>query len=246
MSLTLKRFMALPILGAMMFSLVSFAPAVASANEGAKVSSVIASPTVSMADGKALVRGAKVTSVSGSAVNASVTWGSTVLTFTLNTDSATKYYNRLGKAGAFADIASGDSISFAGNMSGNGFTILASAIKDLSGPVSNATVNGKVQSINIGGLSLVITRGADEHNQSPTLTIQANGSTIITLNGATLPFASILVGDKVKATGTLSSDGATLAATSLAITRPAPEKNINFDQFIKGWFKGGNRSEKDN
>lgn len=240
MSLTLKRIMALPVLGAMMFSLISFAPAIASANEGNNISSSVASPSVSMTDGKALVRGAKVTSVSGSTVNASVTWGSVVMNWTVNTDASTKYFNRLGKAGVFADIGAGDSISFAGTMSGNGMTVLASAIKDLSGTVTNATIGGKVQSINTGALSLVLSKGKDEHNQSPTLTVQTNASTTITMNGAALAFGAIQTGDTVKATGTLSADGATLSATALVIMRPASVNNGNFNQFIKDWFKGGN------
>ena len=227
------------IIGGLLLSSLSLMPLYASANEGNKTSlSAPASPTVSITNGKALVRGAKVTSVSGSTINATVTWGTSTLNWTVNTDGATKYYNRLGNTGVFADIVAGDSISFAGTISGNGLIVLATAVKDQTGSVSNATLSGKVQSVNAGGLSLVISKGKDEHNQSGNLTIQTNASTVITMNGSTLPFASIVIGDKVKATGLLNADGTTLTATNVEVTRPAPERKINFNQFIKDWFKG--------
>lgn len=242
MTLTLKRLVAFPILGALMLSLVSFAPTTAFATEN---SSTPASPSVSITNGKALVRGAKVASVSGTTINASVTWGTATLTWTINTDGATKYYNGLGNAGVFADIASGDSISFAGTISGNGLIVLATAVKDQTGSVSNATVNGKVQSVNATGLSLVISKGKDEHNQSGNLTVQTNASTIITMNGTTLPFASIALGDKVKATGLLSADRTMLTATALEVSRPTTLNNGNFNQFIKDFFKVDKESGKD-
>jgi hypothetical protein len=236
------------IIGGLLLSSLSLMPLSASANEGNKTSlSTPASPTVSITNGKALVRGAKVTSVSGSTINATVTWGSSTLNWTVNTDSATKYYNRLGNTGAFADIATGDSISFAGTISGNGLIVLATAVKDQTGTVSNATISGKVSTINTGGLSFVMSKGKDEHSQSPTITVQTNAGTTITLNGAGLSFASIQTGDKVKAVGLLNADGTLLTATSLVVTRPAPDTNNgNFNQFIKDWFKGDKGKGKGN
>jgi hypothetical protein len=64
------------------------------------------------------------------------------------------------------------------------------------------------------------------------------------MNSATLPFASILAGDKVKAVGTLSADGLTLTATSLVITRPSVESSQNFNGFINSWFKGDKNNGK--
>ncbi len=250
MTNTLKKIgnaLAIPlIISGLLLSSLSLMPLYASANEGNNRSiSVPASPTVSITNGKTLVRGAKVTSVSGSTINATVTWGSATLNWTVNTDAATKYYNRLGNTGSFADIAAGDSVSFAGTISGNGLIVLATAVKDQTGSVTNATMSGKVQSTSTGALSLVLTKGKDEHNQSPTVTVQTNASTAITMNGTALPFASIQTGDKVKAAGLLSAEGSMLTATTLEITRPASINNGNFNQFIKDWFKGDRNKGKD-
>lgn len=216
-------------------------PSVASADSDSK--SRIQVPSVAMSsEGKVLVKQAKVTSVSGTTINASVTLGSGTLAFTLNTDSATKFYNRTSAAGVIGDIAVGDMITFGGNLSGSGLTVQALAVKDLTGVVTNATVGGKVESINTTALSLVIDKSRSEDGNDRKITVQTSASTNISMNGSALPFASIAGGDKVKAVGTLSADGLTLSATSLVVTRESVSQDKNFNGFINSWFK--NKEDK--
>ncbi len=207
-------------------------PSVASADSNS--SNRIEVPTVSMnAEGKILVKQAKVTSVSGTTINASVTLGSGTLSFIVNTDTSTKFYSRAQSAGTLGDIAVGDMVTFGGNLQGSNLTVQALAVKDLTGVVSNATVGGKVETINASGLSVVLDKSGNDRK----VTVQTNASTAITMNGAVLPFAQILVGDRVKATGSLSADGLTLTATSLTVSRPSVSETKNFNGFIKSWFK---------
>lgn len=212
-------------------------PNFASADSNSK--SRIEAPSVAMsATGKVLVKQAKVTSVSGSTINASVTLGSGTLSWVVNTDSVTKFYNRTGAAGVMTDIAVNDVITFGGDLQGNGFTVKALAVKDMTGVVTNATISGKVESINATGLSLVLDKSKSDNGNDRKTTVQTSASTAISMNGSALPFASILASDKVKATGTLSSDGLTLSATSLVITRSSNSEDKNFRGFINSWFKG--------
>lgn len=219
-------------------------PGIASADSDSKIR-LLEAPSVAMnAEGKVLVKQAKVTSVSGATINASVTLGSGTLSWTVNTDSATKFYNRTGSAGAIGDIAVGDTITFGGNLSGNGLTVQAIAVKDLTGVVTNASVGGKVESVNTSALSLVLDKSRSDNGNDRKITVQTNAATTISLNGSALPFASILAGDKIKAVGTLSADSLTLSATSLVITRPSVSDDRNFKGFINSWFKGDKNKGK--
>ena len=219
-------------------------PSAASADSDSK--SRIEAPSVAMsATGKVLVKQAKVTSVSGTTINASITLGSGTLSWAVNTDSVTKFYNRTGAAGVIGDIAVNDLITFGGELQGNGFTVKALAVKDMTGAVSNATIGGKVESVNATALSLVLDKSKSENGNDRKTTVQTTTSTTITMNGAVLPFASILAGDKVKAVGTLSADGLTLSATSLVITRSSSSEDKNFRGFINSWFKGDKGKSND-
>ncbi|MBY0539366.1 hypothetical protein K2P56_02950 [Patescibacteria group bacterium] len=224
-------------------TILGAAPAIASADSNSK--SRIEAPSVAMsAEGKVLVKQAKVTSVSGATINASITLGSGTLSWVLNTDAGTKFYNRTGSTGVIGDIATGDLITFGGELQGNGFTVKALAVKDMTGVVTNASIGGKVESINTSALSLVLDKSRSDNGNDKKVTVQTSASTAISMNGSVLPFASILAGDKVKATGTLSADGLTLSATTLVITRSNGSEDRNFKGFINSWFKGG--KEKSN
>lgn len=219
-------------------------PSIASADSNSN--SRIEAPSVAMStEGKVLVKQAKVTSVSGSVINASVTLGSGTLSWTVTTDSATKFYNRTGSAGVIGDIAVNDLITFGGDLQGNGFTVKALAVKDMTGVVTNATIGGKVESINTTALSLVLDKSRSANGNDKKITVQTSASTAISMNGSVLPFASILASDKVKATGTLSADGLTLSATTLVITRSSVSEDKNFKGFINSWFKGDKGKGRD-
>lgn len=219
-------------------------PGIASATSSFRP--LVEAPSVAMnADGKVLVKQAKVTGISGGVVSASITLGSGTLAWTVQTDAGTKFYNRTGAAGVIGDIAVGDLITFGGNLQGNGFTVQALAVKDMTGAVANATIGGKIESINATGLSLVLDKSRSDNGNDRKVTVQTNASTAISMDGAVLPFANILVSDKVKATGSLSADGLTLSASSLVITRSSVSDDKNFKTFINSWFKGDKGKGRD-
>lgn len=189
-------------------------------------------------DGGALVRGARVTSVSGSAITATTAWGSTAMTWTIRTDGTTQFLGRNGETITASTIVAGDYISFAGriNSSYASPTVDAKVVKDWSIPQSETKVSGTVQSVNVSGNSLTVVNGTG------TTTVAVTGSTTITAGKTTVSLASIVPNDKVKATGSYNASTRTLTATSLTVEKKSTAdvkkdiRNILKDAWGgKGW-----------
>jgi len=118
-------------------------PAFALANEievGAKANlsaKHMTLPTVMInGDGFVLVRGAKVTAVSTTTIQADSSWGASVIHWILNRTSSTNLLNSTGKSSA-AEVKVGDTLSFSGMLSDAGsFIVNAKIIRDWSHPDS--------------------------------------------------------------------------------------------------------------
>ena len=82
--------------------------------------------------GHVSVRGATVTAISGNTITATTALGSTTLSWTVLTDSSTKFI--ASSTNTIGAIAVGDAISFQGSMHGNATTLTVDAkvVKDLS------------------------------------------------------------------------------------------------------------------
>ena len=192
---------------------------------------------VAIADsGNVLVRGAKVTAISGSTITAVTTAGASTLTWTVTTDGSTSFVTSTGSGSSLAQISVGDTVSFAGALSGTGLSVKATAVKDWTVGANERSIVSTVQGVNSANSSLTITNGKDNGNDNKKVTtIQFTGSTII--NGTGTTFGSIVAGDKVKATGTVNADGTILTATSVTVTHP-PVKlgDDDFGKKIRAWF----------
>ena len=238
MTITQKMFMGTASVA--LLSALSIMPLVASANEGEKDKTIVRpiQSGVEVAitnDGHVLVRGAKVTAISGSTITAQTVWGATTMNWTVNAGSA-QFVNVNGSDSTLGSISIGDSVSFAGswNPSGAALNVNASVVKDRSVGSRTVTVTGKVSSINAGATSLVLAKG---ENNDKTITVQFNGSTVINLNDATATFNSIQTGDTIKVKGTANADATILTATNVSIVRPALSKDErNFNQRVKAWL----------
>ncbi len=214
-------------------------PIIASANDGNKDANRInASQRVEVAinaAGNVLVRGAKVTGISGSTLTVTTTAGASTLSWAVTTDGSTAFVTSTGSGSTLGAISVGDTVSFAGALTGSGLSVKANAVKDWTLGANQRSVSGTVQSINAAGTSLVLGKGNDDNNKN--VTVQFTGSTLIVLNGATTTFASIQTGDKVKATGIVNADATVLTATSVTVTHPTPSLgNDDFAKRIRIWF----------
>ena len=233
-------------------SVLAFLPVVASANEGNRgdknENRSAATQRVEVAinaSGNVLVRGAKVTGISGSTLTVTTTAGASTLSWAVTTDGSTAFVTSVGAGSSLAQISVGDTVSFAGALTGTGLSVKATAVKDWTLGASQRSISGTVTSVNSANTSLTLGNGNGKDNDNDKddktrVIIQLTGSTVIMLNGATTTFASIQTGDKVKATGAMNADGAVLTATSVTVTRPAVNfGNDDFGMRIKAWFSGG-------
>ena len=180
--------------------------------------------------GNALVRGAKVTGISGSTLTVTTAAGASTLSWAVITDGSTVFVTSTGSGTTLGQISVGDTVSFAGVLSGTGLSVKATAVKDWTLGASERTISGTVQSINSAGTSVVL-----GNNKA---TVQFTGATVITLNGTSTSFASIATGDKVKATGVVNAEGTVLTATSVAIIRPKAMITGDLSASIRAWLNG--------
>jgi hypothetical protein len=159
------------------------------------------------------VLGAKVTSVSGNVIDASVSFGNTVLNFVLNTDASTKINGKLlSDSAALSNLKSGDSISFGGDVSsssGSQITLAAKNIisqgllKDDKKPEAEKTsFQGKITAINTSANSL---------------TLKLKSGVSVEVDAALSAIAPLTVGQEVKVDGTLNSAGTIITASKISV-----------------------------
>lgn len=118
---------------ALTFLMFSFTTKVEAHDGGAK--SVGSTLEVTIADdGRTIVRGAQVTSVSDGTIRAETEWGATSLDWVITTDSDTDFLMKAGTDAAIGDIAVGQYISFSGMIDGSGsaLTVDADVVKNWS------------------------------------------------------------------------------------------------------------------
>ena len=183
-------------------------------------------------NGNVLVRGAKVTSVSGATVNANTSLGSSVLNWIVKTDSETDFTAHKGGSNGIASIAVGDIVSFRGalDQSASGLTVQAKQVKDWSSVETKTKIEGIVSSINTTLNSFTIKRG------DATTTVQTNGSTKFTEDGDSASFADIILNAKVKIAGLFSASSSVMTASTVEIDE---DGDSNGKHSLRGWFNGG-------
>ena len=183
------------------------------------------------ANGNALVRGAQVTAVSGTQVNANTSLGSSVLNWIVKTDADTDFSATKGGSDGIANIAVGDTISFRGKIDQavSGLTVNAKQVKDWTSVETKAKLEGMVTSINSTLASFTV------KTKSGTTTVQTSSSTKFTEDGDSASFADIVLNAKVKLQGMLNASSSVFTATSVSIDEDGD--NGKHRGWFKGWFK---------
>lgn len=194
------------------------------------------------ANGGALVRGAKVTGVSGSTVNANTSFGASVMNWIVKTDSDTEFTADKGGASGIANIAVGDIISFRGTIDQAvaGLTVKAKVVKDWSSVETKKNVNGVVTSINTTLNSFTVMKG------NATTTVQTSSSTKFTEDGDAATFADLFVNAKVKLKGMFNASSSVFTATAVEIDGNNDDENDHGGKHrgwlnVGGWFKLWNK-----
>lgn len=191
------------------------------------------------ANGSALVRGAQVTNVSGSQVDAKTSLGSSVLSWIVKTDSNTDFTTNKNGTSGIANIAVGDTISFRGTIDQSvaGLTVQAKQVKDWTSVETKARLEGVVTSINTTLASFTLS------NKNGTTTVQTNSSTKFTDEDGSATFADIVLNAKVKLQGLLNASSSVFTATSVQVNDDNGRHNGWFN--AKAWFKLWHKDGKD-
>jgi len=189
------------------------------------------------ANGSALVRGAKVTSVSGPTIGANTNYGSSLLGWTVKTDSNTEFSANKGSATGLAQIAVGDIISFRGSLDQavSGLTVNAKVVKDWTHVESKKTFSGIVTTINATLGSFTVS------HDSATTSVQTNSGTTFKLtNGNNASFADIFLNAKVKVMGMFNASSSVLTATSIDIGTTTKKNGWGSDdqKQWRDWIRG--------
>ena len=172
------------------------------------------------AKGDALVRGAEVTAVSDTQVNAETSWGSAVLNWVVKTDSETDYVGKNEKDIARSEIKVGDTISFKGSIDQaiSGLTVKAKTVKDWSKAQAKTKLEGTVTSINTSLNSFVVTNG------NSTTTVETNSSTKFSDRDGSASFADIFLNAKVKLKGMFNASSTVFTASEVDIATSSKSK----------------------
>lgn len=242
---TMMRATALLSLGAMLAAGVSVAAAENNREEhetNTTVAAALAEPatvgsTLEMHinnDGSVLARGAKITSINGSTIGATQSWGTYNVNWTVNTASSTQLMRRYDGASSLAEFAVGDYISFSGPLNGatSQATVNATLVKDYSIQAgSHATFSGTVSSVVASTTSFML--GTKSNG---TVTVNTSPSTVIKQGSATATFSAITAGQTVRAEGVWNNRTNTLSAQTIVISGQTPTPPVLERRIFEGKF----------
>ncbi len=162
-------------------------------------------------NGRVLVRGAKVTSVATSTINAATTWeGGASIPWVITTDGSTEYVRRHGGNGSLSEFAVGHTISFSGWLvPAASLTVRADVVKNWSIEKEKINPFGVIQSIDSPAKSFIV---KTDEEKLGTLTVLTSDATAFFKGKATTTFAALKVGDRVRARGVWDRVANTLQA----------------------------------
>ena len=162
-------------------------------------------------NGGVLVRGAKVTSISDTTVNANTSLGSSILNWVVKTDGSTEFVTHGGANTGLSGIAIGDTISFRGTLDQavSGLTVNAKIVKDWSQVETKRTLEGVVSSINATLGSFTVLKNGS------TTTVQTSSST--EWKGDVDSFSELFVNAAVKIKGFFTASTTVMTAQSVEV-----------------------------
>ena len=162
-------------------------------------------------NGSVLVRGAKVTAVSGTTITALTEWNGASMSWNINTDTATKFIELKNRQSSVGDVKVGDFISFSGNlMAGSTFTVQAKQMKNWSvSPKVKTTIEGKIEAI--PGTTAPTTFTLKAGDKVYTVKVATNTS-VLNNKWLAATLANFQAGNQVRVHGMINADN-TIDAT---------------------------------
>lgn len=178
-------------------------------------------------NGGVLVRGAKVTAVSSTTVDAKTSFGSSVLNWIVKADNNTDFVSSDNAPIGIAHIQVGDSISFRGilDQAVSGLTVHAKIIKDWSHMEVKQKLSGSVSAINatLGSFTVF-------GKNSATTSVQTSSSTTFTDDDGVATFADLFLNAKVKVKGFWNASTSIFTATAVDIDGEKDNDDEDEDQ----------------
>ncbi len=164
-------------------------------------------------NGKVLVRGAKVTAISGTTISAETLFAGSSISWVVDASATPKVIRRYGGNSSLSEIAIGDLISFNGTLTATGaWNVKATSLKDWSIQVKNSSFSGTIASISGSSFVLNIENGKS-------VSVNTDANTKITRGDTTIAFATLAVGDKVtKTEGLYNNNTNTLTAKTIKLS----------------------------
>lgn len=169
-------------------------------------------------NGTVLVRGAKITSISGGTIDAAQNWGAYNMNWVVNTGASTSFLRRGGTTSSMGEFSVGDYISFTGPLdtTQSVATVDASVVRDFSIQLFDSNFSGTVSSVNTASSSFMLQTSAQGN-----VTVNTTAETKIWQGSATTTFASIAVGQTISSTSGLWNNLTdTLQAATVRIYMP--------------------------
>ena len=165
-------------------------------------------------NGHILVRGAKVTGISGDTINVSLSWGVLTWNMQVKTDSSTHFVQRNGGNGSLAIIEVGHIISFQGMVDATSATPLVNArvVRNWSLQKIQISPFGIIESINSSAKTFVL---KTEERGTPTVNVLS--TTKILKTKATSSFDALTVGMRVGVKGAWDRAANTIDAEQIKI-----------------------------
>lgn len=196
-------------------------------------------------EGLVQVMGAKVVSVSGNDISATILFGNSSLNFTLKTNSTSKLNGKLlTDASVLNQLKAGDSISFTGMITSStnssivvtGSHIVSQALYNKSKIEDKNSFKGEIKAINTADNSFTL-----KLKSGVTVKVLVLGSTVISVDDIIKTLSSLQVENKVKVTGTSNADGSVITASKVSAESENDNDDNDKDEVKspkenKGWF----------
>lgn len=182
-------------------------------------------------NGRTLVRGAKVTAVSGSMISADVAWGSYVSSWKVDASKAV-FVRHNGGNSIISEVKVGDIISFSGvlDTTASNATVKADVVKDWSIDRTNTpragTMQGELKAMGSTTAPTTLTldvKGKGSSNDDSavgTFTVNVAANTaILNKDWTTLGLGSFQIGDSVRFYGLINADNSANATVVRNVSR---------------------------
>lgn len=165
--------------------------------------------------GKVLVRGAKITAISGNEITTKVSFGTPEILWVVRTSPSTQLSRLFGGKTTLSEFSVGDVVSFSGVLvdSVSPLTVQADVVKDWSIQKTQASFLGTVSLITASSSFTLTTK-----NQG-VLTVTTSASTTFKKENDTVSFSSIASGDKVEVKGLFNNTSRVLTADKVYLLK---------------------------